>query len=395
MSNQKIKCEICGDEVHVIQSHLNKVHHAESESPMTMMEYRNNFPNAPILSQAAIDNMHRVKKEKTDKKVHEAKIDVNKMAKKPLHELFDLGAKTEARTKKGKDILVNYIPKTDSPEMVAEVDNNYVFNIDILKTALMGIAAKIPTYLYGHAGVGKSTYWEQISARTNWPHIRLQHTINTEEAHILGQWTVKKHKDEETGQMVSETVFELGPLPLAMKNGWIYLADEYDRSYPSVLSVYQAVLEGKSLFIKEADKENRIIHPHPNFRFVATGNTNGAGDDTGLYGATVVQDAATFERFGIVQYVDYMSKRDEIEIVKNQANIVEEDAKSIVDFCHKVRAEFPAKISLTLGPRVAINIGQVGLMRGSFRKGVELCYANRLPETEKETVMQIAQRIWN
>lgn len=49
-----------------------------------------------------------------------------------------------------------------------------------------------------------------------------------------------------------------------MKHGWMYLADEYDFAQPNVLSVYQAVLEGKPLYIKEADAANRVIKPHPN-----------------------------------------------------------------------------------------------------------------------------------
>ena len=83
-----------------------------------------------------------------------------------------------------------------------------------------------------------------------------------------------------------ETVFELGPLPYAMKHGMVYCADEYDFAEPAVLSIYQSVLEGKPLIIKEADLENRVIKPHPNFRFCATGNTNGAGDSFGLYQGT-------------------------------------------------------------------------------------------------------------
>ena len=290
--------------------------------------------------------------------------------------------------------MISMCKQEDFKELVPKIDNGYVFDIDLLKTTLMGLEANIPTYLYGHAGVGKSTLPEQICARTNRRMIRVPHTGQTEEAQIVGQWTVKKHKDEETGKLVAETIFELGPLPLAMKNGWIYLADEYDRAYPHVLSVYQSVLEGKALYIKEADAENRIIEPHPDFRIVATGNSNGAGDETGLYQATVIQDAATFERFGIVLRVDYMPPKQEVAIVQAQTNICKPDAEAIIEFCTSIRREHPSTISLTLGPRVAINIANIGIMRDDYKKGVEVAFANRLPESEREAALKIAERIF-
>lgn len=162
------------------------------------------------------------------------------------------------------------------------------------------------------------------------PLLRVQHTLNTEESHIVGQWTAKG----------GETKFELGPLALAMKHGWVYLADEYDFALPSVLSVYQPVLEGKSLVVKEADAENRIIRPHENFRFVATGNTNGSGDETGLYQGTSIQNAANYDRFEVVLQARYMAHELEARILTNQAKIPESDAKRIVEFASRVREGF-------------------------------------------------------
>ena len=388
--SDKITCKVCGAETHIIASHLKKEHGPDSDNPVSLEKYRELYPDAPLMSEKAM----RVHKSRAS--VAKISVDDEKtgLVKRPLHKVFDLGNIKAARTQSGDPFMIPCYENQSHPELIPEVDEGYVFNVETLKTCLMGLSTSIPTYLYGHAGVGKSSMWEQICARTGRPLLRLQHTVNTEESHVLGQWTVQKHKDEETGQIVSETIFELGPLPLAMKHGWVYLADEYDRSYPSVLSVYQAVLEGKALFIKEADEENRLIKPHPNFRFVATGNTNGAGDDSGLYPSTVTQDAATFERFGIVQEMGYMNAKEEVAIVMNQAELVEDDAKTLINFCQQIRKEFPHKVSLTIGPRSAIYIGKIGVMKADMMRGVELGFANRLPEAEREAVMQTAQRIW-
>lgn len=79
-----------------------------------------------------------------------------------------------------------------------------------------------------------------------------------------------------------------------MKHGWVYLADEYDFAFPQILGVYQPVLEGEALVIKEATPEWRRITPHERFAFIGTGNTNGSGDETGLYQVQTSRTPRTF-----------------------------------------------------------------------------------------------------
>jgi len=268
---------------------------------------------------------------------------------------------------------------------VPKANDTYVYDIDELKNAIMAIDLNIPCYIWGHKGTGKSELWEQIGARTNRPHFRVQHTGNTEESHVVGQWTVKN----------GQTVFELGPLPLAMKNGWMYVADEYDFAMPSVLSVYQAVLEGKALVIKEADVENRVIHPHPNFRFVATGNTNGSGDETGLYQGTTLQNSANYDRFGMVVHKKYMAAAAESLILQRRLKMVAADADKLVSFANSVREAYDAsKISETISPRTLIFAATIGIKRGSFVQGVTLSYINKLTKIDAEAVKGMAERIF-
>lgn len=227
--------------------------------------------------------------------------------------------------------------------------------------------------------------FEQVCARTNRPMLRVQHTVNTEESHIVGQWTVKG----------GQTVFELGPLPLAMLNGWTYLADEYDFGLPNVLSVYQPVLEGKPLVIKEADAANRIIKPHPNYRFVATGNTNGSGDETGLYQGTSIQNSANFDRFGVTIHKKYMKEDDEVRILMKKAGVHEDDAKNLAKFAKQVREAYDgSKISDIISPRALINGAKLGISKASFSKGIALAFTNKLSKVDQAVVEGLAQRIF-
>ena len=374
----KIACKICGAYVHSIQMHIKSDHH-----DWNMELYKTTYPGEPILSELALQKIEEASK----KAAVEEKAPINTDGKRALHELFGLGKVKAAMNARGDSINVTSFIGTDisHPELLQDVDKNYVFEIENLKNAMMAIELKIPMYIWGHAGTGKTTLLEQIAARTGRMLLRVQHTINTEESHIVGQWTAR----------AGETVFELGPLAMAMKYGWSYLADEYDFALPSVLSVYQPVLEGKPLVIKEADAANRIIRPHPNFRFLATGNTNGAGDDTGLYQGTQVQNAANYDRFHMVLEIKYMKAALETQVLMNQAGISKVDAEKMVDFANRVRESYEgSKISAPISPRTLIASAQIGLGKGSYRQGIALAFANKLSRIDKEVVDGLSQRLF-
>lgn len=377
----RITCKECGAGIHSVKLHLGK-----SPACGTLEEYREKHPDAPLYSEAAMKHLEKHKAEKVavaDVAIESADSEVTT---KEFHTLFDLGRSKEALNARGEPIMVHIANPGENADLVPEVDENHVWgDIGLLKTIMMGLEMNLPTYIYGHAGTGKTTSILQCAARTKRPSIRVQHTVNMEEPHVLGQYIVKD----------GHTVWQDGPLPMAMRLGLLYLADEYDFAMPEVLSLYQPVLEGNPLVIKEAPPEHRVIRPHPNFRFFATGNTNGSGDESGLYQGTNIQNSANYERFKQVDKADYMSKRHETLMVMKQGGVQREDAEKIVDFGRDVRKAYESRnISNTLGPRVLINIAMLGLRRGSYRVGVKLAFANRLTEVDREVVEGVAQRIF-
>ena len=390
MSNEKITCQICGAKVHTIANHLKQDH-----PEMTMEQYQAKWPDAPLMSELAKLTLQKKLAERQANSaaatgVPSAPATVASLVasgpttKKMFHELFKLEGKN-ALSRQGKGIPITVLCEHEHQDLVPAVSEDYVFDVDELKNVTMALELNIPVYVWGHKGAGKTQLCEQIAARTNRPLMRVQHTINIEESHIVGQWTVKN----------GNTVFELGPLPLAMKHGMTYLADEYDFALPSVLSVYQAVLEGKPLVIHGADRENMIIEPHPQFRFMATGNTNGSGDESGLYQGTQLQNSANYDRFGIVVNKKYMAPEQEIQILQKQARLNADDAKKLVDFANKIRESFAAqRMNDTISPRTLIYAARIGTMRADFKTGLELAFMNKLSRVDKATAEGLAQRIF-
>lgn len=419
--DDKILCHIDNVRVHSIQAHIKNNH-----PNWSIEKYQAEYPGEPLFSQTALDIIAKKKAEKEaqapaateqSSSIHanmlmEAGVgSTSKLVVKQalFHELFELGTSAAALSAKGQPIPIKILEGHDpvSADFLADIDKSYVFNIDLLKKVIIGFELNMPTYLWGFHGTGKTTILQQAAARTRRPFIRVQHTINMQESDVLGQWTVRskpveveeldgsgvKHK---VVKQQSVTEFQLGPLPMAMINGWVYCADEYDFAMPSVTAVYQPVLEGQPLLIKDAPPHFRKIIPHPNFRFVATGNTNGIGDETGLYQGTLVQNAANYSRFAITEEVEYMDAKIETAILQSKTGIDSASAGKIVKMANEVRKLFrDGKITMTISPRELIRCASLGIAYGgNWTLGMELAFANRLSRVDKKVVQEYMQRVF-
>ncbi|MGY7705752.1 AAA family ATPase [Klebsiella pneumoniae] len=390
-----ISCKWCGGETHHVGSHfigkkcsgIPKEH--EDKTPNELMKiYVAAFPEAPTMSAAAAKRLkeHQAKKKEEPAAVHVgyAGFEDYMVEKVAVHEILGLDADL-LKTASGEPLRITVNINKPFPEFVPKVNPDYVFgDIELLKDVLMMIEMRIPGYLWGHAGTGKSTLPTQLCARLNRPIIRAQHTASTEESHICGQILVRG----------GATYFEPGLLASAMLNGWVYLADEYDFAFPQILGVYQPVLEGEPLIIKEATPEWRYVEPHKRFAFIGTGNTNGSGDETGLYQGTNIQNAANFSRFGIVSHVKYMDRSHESAMLEKMG-LPKVYATMLIDFATRIRSGYEAgNISQPIGPRELRNAAMIGMAHKNFKKGVTKSFINKLPSTSAVSATEIAQRVF-
>lgn len=159
----------------------------------------------------------------------------------------------------------------------------------------------INIFVWGESGIGKTSSIIDIAQRLDIPYVRVNMSFNTEYEDLLGSVRIAG----------GETFFEPGPVIEMMEAGGILILDECDSADLRVLFELHAVLERKPVYVKKLGK---TITPHKNFRVIATGNTNGAGDVSGDYGGTTPMNRAFMDRFDA--YIEYESpSREEMAAI--------------------------------------------------------------------------------
>ena len=243
----------------------------------------------------------------------------------------------------------HFIHEKDGKEVVHPdvplVDENYRFRRKVLVKLLTGIALGKNTWLHGHTGTGKSTLVQQVCARLGMICHRVNLDSGLERSDLTGNTELREHK----GATVSE--FLEGIIPQAMQQPCVLLLDEIDFAKTDVLYVIQAALENAGLRLTEDN--GRMVYPNQHFRFIATGNTKGQGDEYGIYMGARVLSGATLDRFQSFIHVPYMDNDDEQAVLESVVPSISSDlAGKMVQFASEVRRAFMnGEIGTPLSPR--------------------------------------------
>ncbi|KAA0573413.1 Hint domain-containing homing endonuclease [Azospirillum sp. Sh1] len=241
-------------------------------------------------------------------------------------------------------------------------------------------------FLLGDFTVTHNTTWfEQFAARTGRPFWREQMFREKEPVELTGLWVVN-----DRGAME----YMYSGLVKALQQPSIICFDEYDSGNAVVTAMCNALLEGKPLIL--GNKGGEKIWPHPECIMVATGNTNGMGDDTGLYASTSVQSFATMNRFRMFVKIDYMPEEKEREVIKRVfPKLPEGRVKNIAKVAKLVRDGYiGGKVSCPLSTRQVLNWADWDMSTGESGRSFRLAFVNQLNETDAKVVGELYQRVY-
>lgn len=193
----------------------------------------------------------------------------------------------------------------------------------------MSLSDRHPLYVFGPAGCGKTSGLKQIAARINYPVYEVTGYDSMQPVDLEGQNTL----EEVNGATSMKWLY--GPLVKAMQEGGLFIFNEMDMASPSSLVALNTVLDGSPLTIESTGE---TITPAHGFKFAATGNSNGSGDDSGAYTGVMRQNFALQDRFITIE-ADYMNRTVEQALLARRAPSLPPEVRAqVMDFATIVRA---------------------------------------------------------
>ena len=277
-----------------------------------------------------------------------------------------------------------------------DIDDTYQFRLKHLVKFLSTVMFGNNVWLHGHTGTGKTTFAEQVAARLEFLVMRLNMDSNMDSSDVKGS----KDLDVKDGAPI--TVFTEGILPQAMVRPCWFVLDECDAGRADVLFVIQRALESKGLIITEDG--GRLVQPHEHFRFIATANSRGQGDEHGWYQGVRPMNLAFLDRFGAFIEIGYLDKDDEMRMLQTAyPALTDTEVAEMCQFSQEIRKAFMGgEISTTLSPRGLHAMAQYYLhfknvlgdtqsgCRAAIKDAVETVVIDKAPSDCSQTIQQLA-----
>ena len=240
-----------------------------------------------------------------------------------------------------------------------------------------------PIFITGLSGNGKTMMIEQVHAELRKELFRVNITIETDEDDLIGHYAL----------VDGRTVWQDGPVTMAMERGATLLLDEVDLASNKIMCL-QPVLEGNPLLIK---KEGRIVRPKAGFTVMATANTKGKGSEDGRFIGTNILNEAFLERFPITVEQEYPSiaveKKIIIKLMENLGCLDEEYAGKLVDWADLIRKTFyDGGVDEIIATRRLVHIIHAFSIFKDRMKAIAMCVA-RFDDQTKDTFMDLYSKL--
>ena len=291
-----------------------------------------------------------------------------------------------AKEEKEVSLATNVIefPKNEMESYVPAKVSNYVKfgHYSDVKT-IKKSGQFYPVFITGLSGNGKTMMIEQVHAELKKELFRVNITIETDEDDLIGHYALIDGK----------TVWQDGPVVLAMERGGTLLLDEVDLASNKIMCL-QPVLEGNPLLIK---KEGRIVRPKAGFTVMATANTKGKGSEDGRFIGTNILNEAFLERFPITVEQEYPSVTVEKKIINKlmtSLNCLDEEfSGKLVDWADLIRKTFyDGGVDEIIATRRLVHIVHAFSIFKDRMKAIAMCVA-RFDDQTKETFMDLYSKL--
>lgn len=232
--------------------------------------------------------------------------------------------------------------------------------------------ARIPAWLFGEAGSGKSTAAERVAEKASLDFRSISLCPTTSKSDLLGY--------RDAGGQYKTTAFRD-----VYENGGVFLFDEIDNAHPSSLALINNALSNN-----EAEFPDDKVEKHPDTVIVAAANTIGKGATAQYVGRAVI-DAATRDRFVFIPWDIDEGLEQQIVLGKGkrsgQIDLGAGGVPSSKDWLQIVRQRRSAISELGIrhlcSPRAAIYGAQLAKLGLGQKWLEEICIFKGMPEQDR------------
>lgn len=356
---EKVQCRKCKRWVHRIDRHLKKNHDG-----LDAVSYHKEFPGAPLMSEHA-------RKKSTN------------VVNLEDHDLFKFGV---ARLKQRQNLS-----EYDSM-FVPTHDEEWVIDEDVkkhLEELALAIEDDDNCLIYGPPGVGKSILVRELAAICDCPLRRVNADGDMRRADFIGEKSVVENPN--SGESITKWID--GVFPDAAENGHWLLVEEIDALPSHIDFVMHSALERPRHMILTGDDSCRKVNFNEDFRFIATANTLGFGDDLGRFAGTNTMNEAFLDRFGVTIKVGYPSKDSEKKILVSKTGIGSDTAEKMILVADSIRiACQKEECSVPISTRRLIDWAKKCVRLNDPRRSAEITIVNKLPEDDSKFVDNVIQK---
>lgn len=244
------------------------------------------------------------------------------------------------------------------------------------------------TLLVGKHGVGKDKLILHICEETNRPVIRMVGNDDPDFVSLLvGSYAPNDDGDFEHRE---------GLLTKAIKNGYVFVIDEFNALSGKVQTMLNMILEDSTQSQLTIPETNEVVEPHDEFKFVATQNPNEVG-----YGGREMLDHATASRFFPVDIPPLppegekrvVASQTDLEVDDNSLDMLLKEKTGIVTSIRNMHDI--GNISTWVSTRDVIQIAEMASNLGDVKAATELILTGRAaPEDEEPIRSSIRDQNW-
>ncbi len=244
--------------------------------------------------------------------------------------------------------------------------------------------------LFGTTGVGKTMLGTQLAHKLNLPVTRVNFHGEKGAPEMFGYFGLPDPNIED------DDGWKWTGLLQGLQRPGVLLMDEWDAGRAEVTIGLQRALEDNDpgIFLDERDE---FIPRHPDCIVIATANTKGLGDETGLYAGIGSQSFAQLNRFHVVIEMQPLAKKNMkailTEVEFNGHKLKGDLVSALTEFYSLTLNAFSAnKLTVPLSVRMMLHFAQYFLVLGYA--ALEMSVLAKLPtESDKQAVLELADRV--